>query len=132
MKLLGYILDEEDFEVVPTINRTFVTMELEEEVLKNDIIFTPTVHASTATFSFIFKPNSTPVFSFTSQYDMTFTQLIGIENITRIIIKINNIGVFDGTVLTTPITISQNDVVEVRVTKPIALLGEFLLIGNTI
>lgn len=132
IEMLGYILDEEDFEVVPTINRTLVTTELEEEILRNDIIFTPTVHANTATFNFVFKPSSTPAFTFISQYNMVFTQLVNISNISRIIIKINNVGVFDGTVLTTPITFSQNDLIEIRVTKPISSLGEFTLIGSTV
>jgi hypothetical protein len=33
MKLLGYILDEEDFEVIPTINRTMVSTEVVEASL---------------------------------------------------------------------------------------------------
>jgi hypothetical protein len=40
MKLLGYILDEEDdYEVVPTINRTMLTIEVEETRIVSDIVF---------------------------------------------------------------------------------------------
>jgi hypothetical protein len=38
MKLLGYILDEDDYEVVPTINRTMLTIEVETRIV-SDIVF---------------------------------------------------------------------------------------------
>jgi hypothetical protein len=38
MKLLGYILDEDDYEVVPTINRTMLTIVKETRIV-SDIVF---------------------------------------------------------------------------------------------
>ena len=54
--ILSYILDEDDFEVVPTINRTLVAIEVEEERIYDDIIFDSVHNKDLATFSFIFKP----------------------------------------------------------------------------
>lgn len=132
IKLLGYILDEEDFEVVPTINRSVMTMEVEDNIKYGNIIFTPTKTNNTLTYNFIWKPKSEPQFSFTQQYDAKFTQLIDIENITRIVITVNNLVVFDGTVLTSPIILLANDLVNVKIYKTFYDTGMFKLIGNTI
>ena len=129
MKLLGYIQDEEDYEVVPTINRAMVLMEVDENLGKN-ITFDPVIRGNTVTYSIVFKPRSELQFSFTAQYDISFNQLVNIENITRIVISINGGGVFDGTVLTTPIIIQANDVVTIRVYKNNLVIGKFQLLGN--
>jgi len=133
LKLLGYILDEDDYEVMPTINRTMLTLEVEENVnINNNIIFEPHIDVNGVTFTFDFKPQSDSEFSFTNQYGVSFTQLTGIVGITRIVISVNGVGVFDGTVLTTPLTINANDVVNVKVYKGFYNDGIFKLIGNTI
>ena len=132
MKLLGYILDEEDFEVVPTINRSVTTMEVDESRIYNDIIFDAMKRGNGVNYSFVWKPRSEPQFTFTQQYDATFTQLIDIQGITRIVITVNSIGVFDGTVMTSPITLHANDVVTVKVYKTFLDIGMFKLIGSTI
>jgi hypothetical protein len=130
MKLLGYILDEEDFEVVPTLNRTMVMTELMEDKIYNNVVLDKCVEGGKATFTFVFKPTSEPQFSFTSQYDLNFTQLTGVENITRIVITVNGIGVFDGLVMSSPIIISSNDIVGIKVYKPFNSTGKFQLIGS--
>lgn len=133
MKLLGYILDEDDYEVVPTINRTMLTTEIEEgDVINNNIIFEPHLDLNCVTFTFDFKPRADSQFSFTAQYPVSFTQLNGIIGITRIVITINGVGVFDGTILTSPLVIQANDIVNVRVYKGFYNDGVFKLIGNTI
>jgi len=132
MKLLGYIMDAEDFEVVPTINRIYSFIELDEDKIFDKVIFEPTVKGNSVTYTIIFKPNSEPSFSFIAQYSLMFTQLINIESITRIVIAINGIGKFDGLVLNTPITINANDNVTIRVYKGNSTTGKFQLIGNTI
>jgi hypothetical protein len=130
MKLLGYILDEEDFEVVPTINRSLVVTELMEDKIYKNVVFQPNVDGNKAVYTFIFNPASEPQFSFTSQYTLNFTQLNEIENITRIIISINGIGIFDGLVLTSPIIINANDIVSIKVYKSFNSTGKFQLLGT--
>lgn len=132
MKLLGYILDEEDFEVIPTLNRSIVTAEIDESKLTKNCVFDQTVSLNSVTFTFDFKPNAESQFSFTSQYSVSFTQLIGIADITRIVISINGVGAFDGTVLTSPLIFNANDVITIRVYKGFYNNGIFKLIGNTI
>jgi hypothetical protein len=45
---------------------------------------------------------------------------------------VNNIGVFDGLVMTSPLTFNSNDVVTIKITKNFYAEGVFTLIGNTI
>jgi len=132
IKLLGYILDEDDFVVVPTANRLMLSTEVEQDILINDVIFEPKVTTNGVYFAFDFKPRSEPKFTFTAQYSVSFTQLTDIKDISRITITINNVIVFDGTVLNTPLVIYANDVVTVRVYKGFYNDGIFKLIGNTI
>lgn len=132
MKLLGYILDEDDFEVVPTSNRSILTMELDEGKVNNSAISETVVKNNLITYSFIWKPNAETQFSFTSLYDSNLTQLIKIENLTRIVISVNGVGVFDGVVLNDPLIVKANDVVTIRVYKNQMTIGSFKLIGNII
>lgn len=129
MKLEGYILDEDDYEVIPTINRSLLFLETEEENPLSQVIFNPQLNASEVTYSFIFKPNSTE-FSFLCQYDLIFQQLTGLENISRVVIKADGIAIFDGMVLNTPIQFNANSTITVKVYKSPNTTGTFQLIGN--
>ena len=132
MKLLGYILDEEDFEIIPTINRTLTSIEVYEPKIYTNVIFEPTKKANVVNYSFVWKQGAEPQFTFLAQYDAVFTQLIDIENITRIVISVNGTGIFDGTILSVPITIQANDSVNIRIYKNFQNSGSFKLIGSTI
>lgn len=131
MKLLGYLLDENDYEVIPTINRTVMTLELEETKIFNDVIFEPKLVNNDVTFNFVYKARANNQFTFTAQYNVTFSQLVNIENLTRIVISVNNTTVFDGTVLVTPLVFNANDVINIRVYKDLLKIGKFTLIGNS-
>ena len=132
MKLLGYILDEDDFEIVPTINRGVTTIEVEDNRIYNNVIVEPLKVGNTITYSFIFKPGANTDFSFVCPYAINFIQLVEIQNISRVVISINGVGVFDGTIMTTPIIVNANDTVSIRVYKNPLTLGGFKIIGNTI
>lgn len=131
LKLLGYLLDEEEYEVVPSINRTLVAMEIDETKLYNDIIFDSTNKNNEANFTFLFKPRAKNEFEFILKYDVNFTVLTEISNISRIVIKANGIGIFDGTVLNSPLILSANDVIKIRVYKNNLTQGSFKLLGTT-
>jgi hypothetical protein len=132
MKLLGYIMDADDFEVIPTLNRIYAFIELDEEKIFDKAIFEPIIKGNSLTYTMVFKPNSELSFNFTAQYSLMFTQLINIENISRIVISVNGVGKFDGLVLTTPLTINSSDIVTIRIYKGNSTTGKFQLIGNTI
>jgi len=132
MKLLGYILDEEDFQIVPTANRTLIALEVDETLLINDIIFEPSLKGNELKYTFVFKPRALTEFTFTSLYNSQIVNLTNIENITRIIIYRNNSVIFDGTVLVTQLIFNANDTIKVKVFKNDSTTGSFKLIGNTI
>jgi hypothetical protein len=132
MKLLGYILDEDDYEVIPTMNRNILTVESEDPKVYDNNIIKETKKGNTVTYAFVFKPRAETQFSFIAQYSVNFTNIIEVEDISRITIKINDIVVFDGLNLNTPLIVNSNDTVFVRVYKPLAIIGSFKLIGSTI
>lgn len=130
LKLLGYILDSNDFEIIPAINRSITSMELDDKNFLNNGTVNSNIDGNTATYTFVFKPNSPLEFSFLATYEITFTQLINIENISRIVIYINGVGVFDGLVMTSPLNIKSNDNVTVKIYKNNSVTGKFQLIGT--
>ena len=132
MKLLGYILDEDDYEVIPTLNRTMLTMEIDETKIVSDVVFDTNKKGNVVTYSFVFKPKSESQFSFTAQYDINFTQLIDIQDVSRIVISINGVGVFDGTILSSPIIVQANETIKIKVYKNYLATGIFKLIGSTL
>jgi hypothetical protein len=133
MKLLGYLLDEDDFEIIPTINRVYTFVELDEgKKPKNNIIFKPNINGNSVKYDIIFNPSAGQKFSFVAKYDTNFTQLNDIYDIDRIVISINNNEIFDGLSLNSVITIKSNDLVEIKVYKEDLTTGKFQLIGNTL
>lgn len=131
VKLEGYILDSNDFEVIPTINRVISNYELDEKLIYNNVIFDPIKKGHEAIYTFVWKPKSETQFSFNAQYDVSFTQLTNIEHLNRIEISVNNVVVFDGTILSTPLQLYANDLVKIKVYKTYLTTGKFTLIGNT-
>ena len=82
--------------------------------------------------SFWWKAINISSFDFISQYALTFTRLVNIENINRIVVLKNGVGVFDGIVMTTPLTIESNDKITIRIYKSdFSSLGKFQLLGST-
>ena len=132
LKLLGYIVNEEEFEVIPTLNRTMVAMEIDENKLGNDVIFDEVKKNTVAQYTFVFKPKSDSQFTFNALYQVSFTELTEIKNISRIIIYINGVSIFDGDVLTSPILFEPNDVIKIKIYKNLMATGSFKLIGTTI
>jgi len=131
IKLSGYLVDEEDFEIVPTINRVLDSFEVDERKIYNDVIFEPAKKGHELVYTFVWKPKSDTYFTFTALYNAQFTLLTNIENISRITIWVNNSIVFDGTELNTSLDIYANDVIKIRVYKTYLTLGKFQLIGST-
>jgi hypothetical protein len=132
MKLLGYILDEDDFEVVPTLNRTYVFLELDEGNNLQNVIFDPIVRGNVVNYTIVFKPRSEQKFSFIAKYNLVFNQLVNIENISNITILVNGVQVLNGLSLTTSIVLNAGDQVDIRITKNNLLVGKFQLLGNTL
>ncbi len=117
LKLLGYLLDEEDFEVVPTINRTLVVTEVTDTVTNPNVKFTPTIENNIITDTFEFAKDSVDEFTFTQQFNATFTSLLNITNIYRLTIWVNQIVVFDGLTMTSPLVMNTDNLIKIKIYK---------------
>lgn len=125
MKLLGYLLDEEEFEVVPAVNRMLVLQEIEgrspfepQTAVKTD------EQADNIYYTFIFKPNSNTTFSFYTDYDIRFNEISNIVNINNIDISV------DGNNVTIPFVVNSGQKITVNVAKDLNDRGEFVLKGQ--
>lgn len=126
MKLLGYLLDEDDFEVVPTINRALIVSELLEGNIKPRIRVTVDGNTSAVNYTFIFKPNAVTQLTFNSEYDIKFTNIFNVVDISNIVIEVN------GSPVTTPFIVSAGDTIFIDITKIVSDTGSFLLTGYLI
>ncbi len=132
IKMMGYILDEKDFEIIPTINRVYNIVELSDAKTTRTVIFDAYVKNNTLDYTIVFKPRSTNTFSFNAKYGLKFTQIVNVENIANINILVNNAPVFNGLVLVSPLFIYPNDLVTITVDKNFLQTGKFELLGNTL
>ena len=124
MKLLGHILDEEDFKVIPSINRNLIMVEV-DEVDRIPIIKIQTCdNKSTININVVSKPMSKTEFNFISQYDAYFTDITALSNVSNIICKV------DGVVQAIPFRIRNGQEMTVSFTKNISSLGKFTIKGN--
>jgi hypothetical protein len=130
LKLLGYILDEEDFQIVPTINRVINLMEIVDSDSLLPVISSSVKEDTTIVYDFIFKPKSTTEFTFTSKYSMSIISINNITNINNIIISVNNIEVFSGLEITSPIAVHNQDQITVKVDKDYLSTSTFELTGT--
>tara|TARA_R110000851_G_scaffold11125_1_gene39445 strand:+ start:1532 stop:2602 length:1071 start_codon:yes stop_codon:yes gene_type:complete len=117
MKALGYILDEEDFEVIPTIDRASVKfIEIGGvKPINNLILLSINNFNNDVVYDFNFKPNSLLEFNFNIDKNITFDEITDIINITNIIISLNTIEVHNGLIITTPIKTNVGDVITIKI-----------------
>jgi hypothetical protein len=109
MKLLGYLLDEDDFVVIPGINRNVLMLELQQEIQKPIITIRKDESDKTGCFTFIFAPN---VSSTIIPLDINGTFInITTNNVANYSLWINNVPV------TIPFIVTQNDNLKITMTK---------------
>lgn len=123
MKLLGYLLNEDKFEITPSINRSIITTELMGNIVKPKVSFT-TNDIGEVNYNFIFKPRAENEITFNVDYNINFTNILNINNILDIIIKVND------TIVDTPFIVNGGDEVLIEITKDLNKTGGFLLKGN--
>lgn len=133
MKLMGYIQDEEQFEVIPAINRAITLLEVTDNV-RPKVMFEATKLTSSIIYDFVFRPKAETSFRFTAQYTIKLLSIEAIENISNIIINIDGVEVVNGLSINpaSPITLNAGSVVYVTVNKPFLETGKFKLSGNII
>ena len=124
MKLMGHILDSNEFEVVPLKNRTLTMIEVKPEG-KNPILRVKTDNStSLITFNLVFKPIAPTVFRTISNFDTKFTEITTLENITSYTISVN------GNPVNIPFVVASGDAIEFKIVKQRQLEGILTINGN--
>lgn len=112
MKLQGYLVDSEEFEVVPALTRTFISTELDERSRKPIARFIKdeTKNDKTEKCIIQFLVGSPTSIRFSSESKTNYTT-IDTENITTYTIRKN------GTITTTPFVVEPTDVIVIDIVK---------------
>lgn len=131
MLLAGYILDEDQFKIIPAVNRAMAVLEIDENPTLPFVKVKAEKGNNKITCDIIFKPRTESEFSFVSEYDTKITDLTGIENITNVIVTINGNIVFNGIIVTgqNQFVINAGDTVFISVTKDFYKTCKFQLNG---
>ena len=124
MKLLGYILNEENFKVIPSVDRSLMMVEL-DEVGKIPIVRVKTCNqTSTVNLNVISKQFAQTHFNITSQVSVQYFEINSILNVSNVTFKV------DGVSKTLPFNIQSGQDLEVVFDKNPNLLGKFTIKGN--
>lgn len=133
IRLQGYILDEDQFEVIPAINRALVMVEAEEDKIQPRLSTNVNQAESKVYHNIIFKPRSVSDFTFTSDFDIKYTDITNIDGATNIQIKVNDVEKFNGIDFTgTNIVINAGDLIYIKVSRDFYSTAKFILVGNII
>ena len=130
--LEGFVIDEDDFTVVPAINRALVMTEVLETPITPRV--TSAVNENNGTFSYnvIFKPQSNSDFSYVAEYDSKYTTITNSEGMSNIFISVNGVEVLNGLDLTSDFIVTAGDTIFIKVTRVFGTKAKFTIIGDII
>jgi hypothetical protein len=125
MKMLGYLVDEEEFEVKPAITRTFITTELEERKQRPVARFIKdnTENDKSLMCVIQFLPGAPTTLKFSTEIKTTFYT-----------VEENNLATYDiyvnGSLVTLPFTVENEDFILITTIKEDSTkVGELILRG---
>jgi hypothetical protein len=127
MKLMGYLVDEDEFEVVPALERTFVSLELDEKKPKAIARFVKddTVNDINTTCIVQFQARSTTEITFQSESKSIFNT-IETTNISAYTVRVN------GTIVSTPISVESGDSITLTIIRTDSTLASEMKLRGTI
>ena len=123
IKLLGYILDEEDFEIVPAITKLKLKQEIVITVKKPIKVIETIGKIRNLVYNFIVEPKTNNKFKFVSDYNVLFKS-IELFDIASISFSI------DGKRVNIPFSVLAGQEIVVKVNKNFYKEGKFKLIGE--
>ena len=131
MKLIGYVQDEDNFEVIPSINRAMVMLEVNDNIVPK-INFEVVKQSTSLFYNFVFKPKADTSFRFVTDYKIQLITIDNIELITNIQIIVDGVEVFNGLQLPigSPIIINAGSTVYVSINKNFFDTSKFMLTAN--
>lgn len=112
MKVLGYILEENDFEIIPTVNRALVFTEIIDTKLKAKISIKTLKDVDEITFTIIVKANHFgEEFTIDVDYDIDFKSLTIDYNVSNVNLAVN------GVQKTIPFSVLSNETLTLTITR---------------
>ena len=126
LKLLGYILDENDFIITPEIDRMLITTEIRASKRTPIIKVKTEKDTSLVNWDLIFQRFSESTFTTTLQFDTRFLVLDNIINLSSVEILVNNV------VVTVPFIANAGDQITFNIVKINNYESRFNLSGNLI
>jgi hypothetical protein len=127
MRLMGYLVDEDEFEVVPAVERTFVSVELDEKRPKAIARFVKddTTNDVNTTCIVQFQERSPTEITFQSDSKSIFNT-IETTNISAYTVRVN------GNVVSTPISVESGDSITLTIIRTDSLLASEMKLRGTI
>ena len=124
MKVLGYILNEQDFEFIPTVNRALIFTEIIDNILKPKVVIKSLNDVDEICYNVIVKPDHFgQEFRIDAGYDILFKSLDIIYNVTNVEMAINGIQ------QTIPFTIKSNETLTLLIERDETKEAKLLLRG---
>lgn len=123
--LKGYIMDENEFEVIPAIDRMMIFAEVRDEVPESPRLRVTTSEGSkTVTYTIIAKPLSESNFTTTLQLNCRFTSINLISNVNSVSLTL------DGSPVTIPFVASAGQTLRISFNRDINKTSKFQMLGN--
>ena len=126
LKMMAYVLDKDEFRIVPAVNRTIVTYDFTDKRPKNVAKFIKDQSQNDKSLNLIvqFLVSAPTYLNFQSDSDANFTSL-ETNNITAVTIRVN------GNVVTVPFTVHNGDLVNINIVRMDATkISEIMLRGT--
>jgi hypothetical protein len=113
IKLQGYLVDEEEFEIVPAIERAIMTVEVDEKKPKaiSRFIKDDTENDKSISCIIQFLPGSPTSIRFSITEEKITFSTVDLENVTSYTIRVN------GNIVSLPFTVYKDDVILIDVVK---------------
>lgn len=117
IRLEGYILDEDQFEVIPAVNRALVMAEVSEGRIIPEFNYIVDEKVGEVLYDFTFKPNARLELGFKVNANIMFDEILDVTNLTNILIRVNGVDKFNGLNFTNPLYLKTNDHIYIKVTR---------------
>ena len=127
MRLMGYLVDEDEFEVVPALERTFVSIELDTKSPKAITKFIKDETSNDLNTKCIiqFQERSPTEVTFPSESRMIFNS-IDVSNVSSYTTRVN------GIIVSTPFSVEPGDSITVTIVRTNSLLKSEVTLNGTI
>jgi hypothetical protein len=127
MKLMGYLVDEEEFEVVPAIDRTFISVELDVKKPKAiaKFIKDETLNDLNTKCIVQFQAKSPTEVTFSSDGKTIFNS-IDTTNVSVYTVRVNSV------IVSTPFSVEDGDLITITIIRTDSTLASEVVLNGTI